>query len=95
MEFRAGSQWSEQNEIRSFIIFKQLQLEGFPYGRQAELCREMAAVTNLDWSNISAKVTNYKSLAGLVRPNHASRNSAAIYERYRDYSVGQLRALLV
>jgi hypothetical protein len=62
MSYRKTSHWNETNEIRCLIIFKKLQADSFPRGKQMEYCREMSIVTKLDTANISAKVCNYKSL---------------------------------
>ena len=54
----------------------------------------MAAITKLGWTNISAKVTNFKSVAGVVGPSNASANTRMIYERYNALSVPELEALV-
>ena len=94
MGYSADSEWNEANELRCLVIFKRLQAEGFPRGRQAELCRQMAAITRLDWTNISAKVTNLKSVAGVIGESNASRNTREIYARYGLLSIPELEALL-
>ncbi len=94
MGYSDASEWNETNEIRCLIIFKRLQEEGFPRGRQTELCREMAAITNLDYSNISAKVTNFKSVAGVIGPSNASTNTREVYEKYHQMSIPELEALV-
>lgn len=94
MAYLADSEWNEANELRCLIIFKRLQAEGFPRGRQAELCREMASITRLEYTNISAKVTNYKSVAGIIGESNASINTREIYARYGQLSLPELKALL-
>lgn len=94
MSYKAGSLWNEKNEIRSLIIFKRLQAEGFPRGRQMELCREMSRITGLDPSNISAKVGNFKSVAGVNARSNASKNTVDLYARFGDKSVAELEALV-
>ena len=78
MAYKESSLWNEKNEIRCLIIMKQLQAEGFPRGRQMELCREMSKITGLDAANISAKVGNYKSVAGINRSGKDKRRTAMV-----------------
>jgi len=92
--YNDSSLWNEENEIRSLIIMKRLQDEGFPRGRQMELCREMSRITGLDPANISAKVGNYKSLAGINKSSHASVNSKNVYERYGRLTIDALEAMV-
>lgn len=94
MAYSEESEWNEANELRCLIIFKRLEAEGFPHGRQAELCREMAAVTRLEYTNISAKVTNYKSVAGVIGESNASVNTREIYARHGLQSIPEIEALL-
>ena len=93
MSYRAGSNWSEQNEIRCLIIFRRLQDEGFPRGRLAEYCREMSRSTKIPTGSISAKVCNYKSLAGVNADSNASRNSRKVFEKYGQLSIQELEGL--
>lgn len=94
MAYRNSSLWNERNEIRSLIIMKRLQDEGFPRGRQMELCREMSRITGLDPASISAKVGNYKSLAGINKSSNASVNSRDVYERYGRTAIDALEAMV-
>ncbi len=94
MTYKTDSEWNEQNEIRCLIIFKRLQAEKFPRGRQAEYCREMARVARLDPTNISAKVSNYKSVAGVNRASNASRNTVELYRKYGQLPIEQLERLV-
>ena len=82
MYFRETSDWNELNELRSLVIFKKLELEGFPRNKQMELCKAMALKTNLDAGNISAKVSNFKSVAGINKPSNASINTKEIFKKY-------------
>ena len=65
MNFRDDSEWNEKNELKAFLIFKKLQELDSPRGKQMELCKKMEKETNLEAGNISAKVSNYKSVAGI------------------------------
>jgi len=80
--YRYSSQWNDKNELRCLAIFKQLEEEGFPRGLQARLCRDMSKVTKLDFGNISAKVCNYKSVAGVNNPSNASTNTIKFFKRF-------------
>lgn len=94
MSYSENSEWNGKNEIRCMIIFKKLESEGFPRGKQMEYCREMALLSKLDAGNISAKVSNYKSVAGINKPSHASVNTIDLYKRYCDFSIPQLKELI-
>ena len=94
MSYNGNSEWNEKNEIRCLIIFKKLESEGFPRGKQMKFCREMALLSKLDAGNISAKVSNYKSVAGINNHSHASLNTIDLYKRYCDFSIPQLKTLI-
>jgi hypothetical protein len=94
MSYRVTSLWNEKNEIRCLIIFKKLQAEGFPRGKQMEYCREMSRITQLEPGNISAKVGNYKSVAGVNNASNASVNTIELYEKYRNHSIQELDKLV-
>ncbi len=94
MSYRKNSEWSEQNEICCLIIFKRLKEENFPRKKQMEYCQDMSKSTNLDVGNISAKVSNYKSVAGINKPSNASQNTKEIYEKYKNFTVKELEDLI-
>lgn len=92
--YRSTSDWNDKNELLCLLIFKRLEAEGFPPGRQSELCREMSRTTNLDASNISAKVSNYKSLAGINNESNASTNTISIYRRYGNRTITEIQKII-
>ena len=94
MSYRKKSEWNEQNEIRCLIIFQRLKEESFPRGRQMEYCQDMSKSTNLNVGNISAKVSNYKSVAGINKPSNASQNTKEIYEEYKNFTIKELEDLI-
>lgn len=94
MSYRENSEWNEKNEIRCLIIFKKLEQDNFPRGKQMVYCREMEKITNLDAGNISAKVSNFKSVAGVNKSSNASVNTVEIYKKYKSYPISELEALL-
>jgi hypothetical protein len=94
MSYRATSQWNDENEIRCLVIFKKLEAEDYPRGKQMEYCREMSRVTNLDPGNISAKVCNYKSVAGVNNASNASVNTVELYRKYGHFSIKKLESLI-
>lgn len=94
MSYRENSEWNKANEIRCLIIFQKLKEEGFPRGKQTEYCQDMSKSTNLDVGNISAKVSNYKSVAGINKPSNASHNTKEIYEKYKNYTIKELEDLI-
>ena len=94
MSYRVTSHWNEENEIRCLIIFKKLQAQNFPRGKQMEYCRAMSRIANLDPGNISAKVCNYKSVAGVNSASNASLNTKNLYRKYGHLSVQKLESVL-
>ncbi len=94
MSFRNDSNWNERNELKAFLIFKKLEALDFPRGKQIELCREMEKETNLDAGNISAKVSNYKSVAGINNSSNASSDTKENYSKYKDCSIAKLEELI-
>ena len=94
MSFRESSDWNELNELRSLVIFKKLELAGFPRNKQMELCKTMALKTNLDAGNISAKVSNFKSVAGINKPSNASANTNEIFKKYGALPLTEIEVLV-
>ena len=94
MAYQAYSEWNEENEIRCLLIFKKLVAESFPRGRQMSYCRAMARETNLSAENISAKVSNFKSVAGVNNPSNASSNTKRIYEAYGHLGISELENVI-
>ena len=94
MSYRKDSNWNEDNEIRCLIIFKELEAEKFPRGKQMDYCRKLAKIVNLDPGNLSAKVSNYKSVAGVNNSSHYSTNTEEIYNKYGQLSVSELKTLI-
>jgi hypothetical protein len=92
--YRENSNWNEHNEIRCLLIFKKLLEAKFPRKMQNDLCREMAEVCHLDSGSISAKVSNYKSVAGIIKPSNASTNTKEIYQKYGALSAQDIENLL-
>lgn len=82
-------------ELRCLLIFKKLKEEGFPKkGRQVELCNELSKHSGIASNNLSAKVGNYKSVAKINNPSHASINTKRIYAQYGNLSSTEIYALI-
>ncbi len=90
MSYRENSQWNEKNELRCLIIFKKLQAKNFPRGKQMDYCREMEKITKLDAGNISAKVCNYKSVAGINNHSNASTNTIGFFKKYGNLTINEI-----
>jgi len=93
--YRTNSQWNEKNELRCLVILKKLQTENFPRGKQMEYCRKMSSITALDEGNISAKVSNYKSVAGINNSSNASINTIELYQKYNSLSIQEIEELIL
>lgn len=94
MSYRIDSEWNAKNELKCLVIFKKLEQEGFPRGRQMPYCREMAQNTKLSAENISAKVGNFKSVAKINNKSNASINTVEIYNNYGHLSTNQIEEAL-
>ena len=95
MKYKDSSDWNDINELRCLVILKKLIAENFPRNRQMELSREMANECNLTSGSISAKVSNFKSLAGVNNKSNASNNSKIIYKKYNQFSVDELEKMIL
>lgn len=92
--YKEGSAWNDEMELRCLLIFKILEEERFPRKRQMELCRELSRNSELDATNLSAKVGNYKSAAGVNNASNASANTVSMYRLHGTKSSAQLRRLI-
>lgn len=94
MTYKDNSDWNDINEIRCLIILKILILENFPRNRQMELSKELARISKLSKESISAKVSNFKSLAKINNNSNASKNSKLIFEKYNGYTIIELQKMI-
>ena len=53
--YKKGSNWNDCNEMRCFLVFRELEEKGFPRGMQSELCRKMADIPNIGLSEKTIK----------------------------------------
>lgn len=88
--YRHGSVWNDELELKCFLIFKQAEAANFKRGLVTEFCRKLAREENIDEGTLKAKVGNYKSLAGYTKPTHASSATKSFYERYKKFSTNQV-----
>ena len=100
MAYRDGRGWNDITELQCLLIMKKLVAEDFPRGMQIKLCKELDAelkkINNpLDYGSISAKVGNYKAVAGYNKPNHNSTNTRRLYDEYKDYSAKKLELVII
>ncbi len=94
MSYRDTSLWNDLNELRCLEAFKKLESEGFPRGKQSEYAREISLKSGLEVGNISAKICNYKSVAGINNESHASVNTRDFYNKYKSYSISEIHELV-
>lgn len=88
------SNWNIKSELQCLLIFKQLQADDFPRGKQMQLCRELTKYTKLEEGNLSAKVSNYKSVAGINNPSHPSSDTIKSYYKYKNTSIEDLEDII-
>jgi len=94
MTYRDNSNWNKQNELKCLLIFKKLEAENFPRGKQIDYCKSMEKITNLSVGSISAKVCNYKSVAQINNDSNASKNTIDIYCKYGSLSISEILNLI-
>ncbi len=94
MPYRAGSNWNDVNELRALAIFKMLQEHGFPRGVQLRSCRAISNITSLAPGSLSAKVSNYKSVAGVNKHSNASLKTKEIYGKYGHLTSDDIEKLI-
>ena len=80
--YNENSRWNDQAELKCLYIFKVLQEQGFPYGKQRKMCIDISEETGLSAGNLSAKVNNFKSVAGTNNQSNASANTRSIYAEF-------------
>ena len=94
MTYREDSEWNDINELKCLCIFKKLEQKGFPKGEQISECRKMEQDTKLSAENISAKVGNFKSIAGINGKSNVSKNTVEIYNKYGNFSINEIEEVL-
>ncbi len=100
MTYRDGRGWNDITELQCLLIMKKLVAEGFPHGMQIKLCKELDAelkkINNpLDYGSISAKVSNYKSVAGFNNSSNYSSNTKRLYEKYKKHTIKELELVII
>lgn len=86
--------WNEKSELQCLLIYKILNADNFPRGKQIELCRELTKFTTLTEGSLSAKVSNYKSVAGINNHSNASSDTIKYYEKYKNISIDDLKKVI-
>lgn len=96
MGYRAGSGWSDKNELRCLLILRKVQDERFPRGLRMHYCRRMAELPDviMPLGSISAKVGDFMSVAGIGGRSNYSENTRRIYEQYKNYSTQELEEVI-
>lgn len=94
MAYRETSLWNELNELRCLLAFKKLEHLGFPRGKQSEFSCDISQNSGLEVGNISAKICNYKSVAGVNNESNASVNTKQLYSQYGHKSITELEELI-
>lgn len=95
MSFKNTSGWNEKTELQAYKIFRILLDKKFPRGLQSKLCKELAQEAKiLSSGNISAKVCNYKSEAGINKPSNSSIDTKKNYEKYKNNSIMEIDSII-
>jgi len=93
-DYREGSAWTDVMELECLLIYKILESEDFPRGKQKKLAEDLAARSDLEWGSISAKVSNFKSVAGKNNHSNASKNTVRLFDEYGDLEPVEIKKLL-
>ena len=92
--YRAGSKWSDLNEVRCLLAFKQLEEAGLPRNMLSDLARDIARISGIPEGSVKAKIGNYKSVAGITGHSNASVESQSMYRNYGHLSSSKLKELI-
>ncbi len=105
MAYEYGSGWNDITELQCLLIMKKLVFikgtaEKFPRGPQADLCRELLAKLKkignpLTYESLSAKVSNYKSVAGYNEEHKTSENTRRLHSEYEKYTIKELELVII
>ena len=92
--FREGSGWNLEIEIRCLIIYKMLEESGNPKGLKTDLCEVLAVSSGISVGSIKAKIGNYKSEFGLTGETNSSEATKYLVSSFGNLSVKELDILL-
>jgi hypothetical protein len=92
--YNPNSKWNDPAELKCLYVFKVLHEEGFPRGKQLKMCIELSEETGLSAGNLSAKVGNFKSVAGINNPSNASENTKSIFIEYGNLTSKELEKII-
>ena len=97
MTYADGSNWTDKFELECLLIFRKCEAQAFPRGLQLTLCNELVRRSENPPSaqSLSAKVGNFKSLAGINNASNYSKNSKRIFDLYQKYSIEDLEATII
>jgi hypothetical protein len=95
MTYHNGSNWNDLTELKCLLIFKKLEFESFPRGSQRKLSLELEGLSNLKFSSITAKVSNYKTVAGVNKSSNFSINTKKIYENFGHLKVVDIEKVIL
>ena len=93
--YRSGSRWSDLNELRCLLAYKQLEEAKFPRNKLSALAKEIAHVSGLPVGSVKAKIGNYKSVAGITGHSNASQNTKSMYSQYGHLTRATARTLII
>jgi hypothetical protein len=92
--YRRGSRWSDLNELRCLLAYKQLEEAKFPRNKLSTLAKEIAHLSGLPVGSVKAKIGNYKSVAGITGHSNASQNTKSMYSQYGHLTSIKLQELV-
>lgn len=93
--FNPTSGWTLELELECFVIFKKIEAEEFPHGKQTALCDELSKKCSLNSRTLKAKVGNFKSESGYTNTTNASIATKYIVENYGFMGLEEAQALLI
>ncbi len=92
MAYRCGSNWNDEAEMCCLLIMKVLEPD-FRRGGQIKMCRKL--YIDLEAKSLSAKVSNFKFVAGYIKSSNPSEDTKRIYDKFKSYTVDELKNVIL
>ncbi len=92
--YRANSKWNDLNELLCLQAYKKLEENNFPKKLLTELAKKIAYQSGLTLGSVKAKISNYKSVAGVTGHSNASQNTLSMYNNYNHLNSSEIQELM-
>ena len=92
--YSKNSNWNDNAELQCLMAYKLLKEADFPRGMQIQICDNLSSKLNISKGSLSAKIANYKSVAGDNKSSNASKNTIYFFSQFHHVTVNQLREII-